>query len=138
MLEVLAAIAGVLAVISVPSAVALAFRLDSARQEQLAGRDLLDKQRDENERTHDELDEALARATKAEDENATLRGQLVATQAADATKAEKEAQHVSDEVRTAPDASDALDRVLAESARVPGNDAAPAGAGDGDAGKPAV
>ncbi len=122
--------------------IALALALNSAHKEHIAdlkaGNNLLDEQRDKNERTADDRDAALARATKAEAEAAQLRAELAATQSADATKAEKEAQHVAEEVSTAPDASDALDRELQESARVPSDDPTAAGAGDGDAGKPAV
>lgn len=142
MLEVLGVALAIVSSGGLAGVIALALALNSARKEQLAdakaASDYIAKQRDENERTADDRDAALARATKAEAENTTLHAQLAATQALDATKAEKEAQHVSDEVRNAPDASDALDRELQESARVPGDDAPTAGAGDGDAGKPAV
>lgn len=127
--------------VGIVGVIALALALRSASKEHIAdlkaGNDLLDKERDEYERCADERDQALERAAKAEAERDTLRAELAATQTANAAQAEKEAQHVADEVRTAPDASDAVDRVLSEAARVP-DDPAPAGAGDGGPGGPAV
>jgi hypothetical protein len=123
---------------SIAAIVALALKNSSRADQLLASRDVIDGYIKQIADTTADRDAEKAARVKAEAELATVRAQLAATQSADATKAEKEAQHVADEVSTAADAADALDDLLQESARVPGDDAAPTGAGDRPASKPAV